>query len=213
MTAPVMLSGGGLWIEFTWQGDRWGHRIGVEADSDNHRAMARDASSSSSSGAGLSESGPVLSHSPGKDRVDAAAIDAARGHGARLQRTVVFESIEGTPEEDWPPSPPLQELHLEARPDGKQLALLVGMAGTSHWSLSVEFDPAAGTAVFDVACRVKRAPGGLGSRYRRSGSAPQEWSAEPQTSGSLELPRTARWRYGVAVGGSARDLKIYCQAV
>jgi len=208
VSAPVVLSGGGLWIEFTWQGDRWGHRIGVEADSDNHRAGSR-----TSSVAGLSEAGPFAAPSPDEARVDGAATDADRSHGARRPRTVVFESIEGTPEEDWPPSPPLQELHLEARPDGKQLALLVGMAGTSHWSLSVEFDAAAGTAVFDVACRVKRAPGGLGSRYRRSGSAQQEWSAEPQTSGSLELPRTARWRYGVAGGGPERDLKIYCQAV
>ena len=65
-------------------------------------------------------------------------------------------SVEGTPDEEWPPSPVLQQLHLEHRPHAEKMrdvALLVGMAGRNHWSLSVETSsPAA--LIFDVACRV-----------------------------------------------------------
>ncbi|MBI3465753.1 MAG: hypothetical protein HY000_22275 [Planctomycetes bacterium] len=78
----------------------------------------------------------------------------------------LLESIEGTPDDAWPASPPLQSLHCEDRPDGKQLALLVGMAGRSHWSLSLELDPALGTVTCDVACRLHDEPGALTSTYR-----------------------------------------------
>jgi hypothetical protein len=80
--------------------------------------------------------------------------------------TPLLQSIEGTPDQDWPASPALKELHLEQRPDGKQLALLVGMAGRSHWSLSVELDPVAEQLVFDVACRLRDEPQQLTSAYR-----------------------------------------------
>ena len=62
----------------------------------------------------------------------------------------------------WPASPPFQELRIEPRSDGRQVALLVGMAGRSHWSASVEADPQLGRFTFDVACRAARlepAPG------------------------------------------------------
>src|SRR6185295_18531562 len=74
------------------------------------------------------------------------------------QATPLLKSIEGTPDEDWPASPALKELHFENRPDGKQVALLVGMAGRSHWSLSVELDPIAEQVEFDVACRLRDEP-------------------------------------------------------
>ena len=80
----------------------------------------------------------------------AHAIKVARG----AQWVEFISSIEGTPLDLWPPSPPLQSLHLEARPPERQLALLVGMAGKSHWSVSVELDPA-GWVSFDIACRVR----------------------------------------------------------
>lgn len=79
---------------------------------------------------------------------------------------LLLASWEGEPDEVWPSSPPLQELHLETRPGGRELALLVGMAGHSHWSLSAELDAAAETLTFDVACRVRGPSGSLGSRYR-----------------------------------------------
>ena len=76
------------------------------------------------------------------------------------------ESIEGSPDELWPASPPLQELHFEHRSDDRQLAFLVGRAGANHWSLSIELDAAAGKITFDAACRVHSAPERLGSSYR-----------------------------------------------
>jgi len=82
-----------------------------------------------------------------------------------------LESLEGTPEDSWPPSPPLKELHYEERA-AQTVALAVGMAGRSHWSLAVEADSDdlvpddGGRFVFDVACRITGEPAWLGSRYR-----------------------------------------------
>jgi hypothetical protein len=84
-----------------------------------------------------------------------------------LQWIPILTSVEGSPLDDWPVSPPLQSLHLESRPNHRQLALLVGMAGQSHWSMSVELDPAAAGATFDIACRTRGGTvGHLGSRYK-----------------------------------------------
>jgi hypothetical protein len=83
----------------------------------------------------------------------------------------ILESLEGGPDDAWPPSPPLQELHFEDRPEGRRLALLVGRAGASHWSLSVEWDPLGARFSFDAACRVRSAPAWLGSRYRLMSAA------------------------------------------
>ena len=68
----------------------------------------------------------------------------------------VMASMEGTSEEVWPPSPPLQELHFEDRPEGR-VALLVGRTAGVHWSLAV--DRAAEVDFFrlDVACRLSGA--------------------------------------------------------
>jgi hypothetical protein len=70
------------------------------------------------------------------------------------QRLVpVLVSVEEAPDEAPPPSPPLQQLHIEDRPGGTRVALLVGMSGQEHWSMSVEA-PGHGTClIFDVACR------------------------------------------------------------
>ena len=66
----------------------------------------------------------------------------------------------------WPPSPPLQEVHYEDRPDGTRLALGVGRAGNSHWSFSCELTPGAGELRFDLACRVKQPAAWLGNSYQ-----------------------------------------------
>src|SRR5262245_28759161 len=50
----------------------------------------------------------------------------------------VWESIEGTPAEPWPTSPPFQSLTIQEVSAGRTAALLVGMAGANHWSASVE---------------------------------------------------------------------------
>lgn len=79
----------------------------------------------------------------------------------------LLESIEGTPADNWPPSPPLQSLSIETLPDGRRAALLVGMAGGSHWSASVEAVTGRAELIFDVACRHTKEPKWLGNSYQR----------------------------------------------
>lgn len=80
-----------------------------------------------------------------------------------------LESIEGDSAEPWPASPPLQQLHFESRPPDSAVALLVGMAGKSHWSAAVETDPNYASLSFDIACRANQPPRQLGSRYTAAG--------------------------------------------
>ena len=90
----------------------------------------------------------------------------------KLRGEPLAESREGDADEDWPSSPPLQQLSIEDLGNGP-VGLLVGMAGHSHWSLAVEARSVetenggdAGLLVFDAACRVRGAGGSLGSAYR-----------------------------------------------
>lgn len=78
----------------------------------------------------------------------------------------LMESVEGDAGDASPPSPPLQSLSLETLPDGRRVALLVGMAGRNHWSASIE--PIAGTAAleFDLACKTSGLSCELASNYR-----------------------------------------------
>ncbi len=76
------------------------------------------------------------------------------------------ESVEGTADEPWPPSPPLQSLSMEEMPVAGRAALLVGMAGRSHWSASIELDLIGKDPPrFDLACRFTTVPERLGSTY------------------------------------------------
>jgi hypothetical protein len=131
----------------------------------------------------------------------------------------ILTSREGRADEKWPPSPPLQSLHLEDRPGGVPLSMLVGMAGRSHWSMSVEADAERGRLVFDVACRVSEQPLWLGSSYDSSPAKNgvslglkiepllpaalhcenPERAAILAPSESGPLPRTIRWSYSVAL--------------
>ncbi|HZZ72918.1 MAG TPA: hypothetical protein VFE24_11755 [Pirellulales bacterium] len=132
--------------------------------------------------------------------------------------------------EDWPPSPPWQDVHIETRSDGVEIALAVGQAGSSHWSLSVEPVPGGQGLLFDVACRVKSLPRWLGNSYRRISTlgahadlyalldfafAPSyeeltrtetnryEWRISPAVL-TGPFPRTIRWQYQVVSRDSAR---------
>ena len=123
----------------------------------------------------------------------------------------MLESVEGTPTDDWPPSPPLQGVVVETRPDGRRVALLVGMAGGSHWSASVEAPSGVAELIFDLACRHAKSPVWLGSRYRRlaggeewtlsiSGDAAQVTHAGATISvgpHSVAGVGTTRWRFSV----------------
>jgi hypothetical protein len=116
----------------------------------------------------------------------------------------LLTSIEGSPQDDWPASPPFQSLHIDERDDGRTLALLVGMAGKSHWSASIEIETREQeptTCVsFDVACRVRDCPPGpLRSAYR---------AADPTASAAGGLKIELSHRYGPAelqhAGGESR---------
>ena len=123
------------------------------------------------------------------------------------------ESVEGGPEENWPASPPLTDLHIENRPPGGQVALLVGKAGSSHWSASVELDAAGSLVIFDVACRLRAEPGSLGSTYSmlsaQQSVTPLEGAVLVElgqgkavirpTSADRPAPRTDRWRYSIGL--------------
>jgi hypothetical protein len=83
-------------------------------------------------------------------------------------------SAEGSPNDFWPPSPPLKDLHFEQLDDNHRIAMLVGLSGRSHWSMSVEIEPVSGRVLFDVACRLhEEPPVPLASTYRTMVAAEQ----------------------------------------
>lgn len=99
----------------------------------------------------------------------------------------LFESVEGGPHDAWPPSPALQHLSIQGQGD-RRVALLVGMAGKSHWSMSVEVAATGRGFVFDVACRVNDRAAELGSSYLCQGPAQED----PRTAtGRLDTRRYA----------------------
>lgn len=123
-----------------------------------------------------------------------------------------FESMEGAAMDDWPASPPLQSHMFHKLPTGQSAALLVGMAGRSHWSASVETSPNSAKLVFDIACRHTAQPAWLGSRYRVIGDSQQATlvAEDAQISFTVEIatiePKmtdknlpTTRWRYAIVL--------------
>ena len=172
---------------------------------------------------------------------DSPTIEARDQHGRGLRVTFVWQrdrfahqvaavhadrtvpllvSVEGSDQDNWPPSPALQSVHIEDRPTANQVALLVGMAGTSHWSASVEIDTDRTSVLFDVACRVKDKPLRVGSRYCIA-ELPTDIDVQIDAAGqefdklivqrsqdkidlvvsltSAVLPTTLRWQYRVVV--------------
>jgi hypothetical protein len=129
----------------------------------------------------------------------------------------LLESIEGTPADNWPTSPPLQSLSIETLKDGRRAALLVGMAGGSHWSASIEATPCRAEFIFDMACRHNRQPIWLGSRYLwlidsaltglavtgdcvRVTHAERVTAIEPcETTGQRS---TTRWRFSIGIAST-----------
>jgi hypothetical protein len=61
---------------------------------------------------------------------------------------------------------------------GRKVALLLGSAGESHWSLAAELiaSPEGEWLVLDFACRADQSPGFLGCRYRLGPTV--RWEAE-----------------------------------
>ena len=83
-----------------------------------------------------------------------------------------LHSIEGTEKQRWPSSPPVQHVSLQ-RNEHHETILGIGMAGHTHWSLSVESIQEPPSLMFDVACRVREVGGTLGSMYRAESSEPE----------------------------------------
>jgi hypothetical protein len=105
------------------------------------------------------------------DRFGHSVKFVASAAGDQIPRTLL-ESVEGKPDEAWPASPVLQEFHCETRDEGRIVALLVGRAGKSHWSLSVLCDPRREALLFEAACRFGPSPQWLGSRYVAHAASP-----------------------------------------
>ena len=86
----------------------------------------------------------------------------------------LLKSKEGTPEDDWPTSPPLQDISVQ-EVHGNPALLGVGMAGKSHWSLSFMATDQGQVAMnCDIACLTRKTPDGpVGSIYRLKSSAQQ----------------------------------------
>lgn len=77
----------------------------------------------------------------------------------------VMQTVVRSPTLAWPDDPPLQQLSIETLGD-QTVALGVGSAGTSHWSLSIEAIPGPAPALrYDLACRCKLPPEQLASRF------------------------------------------------
>lgn len=129
------------------------------------------------------------------------------------EREILLRSLEGTPQQIWPYSPPFQSISVETQ-NGRQVALLVGMAGKSHWSASVTPITALQSGwEFDIACLAKQSPQWLGSSYQLTDASQTLVQLEPIENCSIEpgsaprilslrcdvqtadTPRTLRWKY------------------
>ena len=130
------------------------------------------------------------------------------GHQLSFDGKVVGSSIEGDAAENWPTSPPIQQVSLE-QIDGRQMVLGVGAAGRSHWSISVGPCPDDDNALkFDLACRCKESPGLLGSSYHLA-TPLQLFALEGQLNCQDSMQQilaaptneaTRRWSYRLACG-------------
>jgi hypothetical protein len=94
---------------------------------------------------------------------DRLAHSISVSDGDRFQ--AIVSSVEGDGHEAWPPSPPIQQLDREPGQGESSVLLGLGMAGHSHWAISVEARRAPLSLLFDVACRTRGSVGRLGSSY------------------------------------------------
>ncbi len=77
-----------------------------------------------------------------------------------------LESIEGSEDESWPASPPMQQMVEECFTPGTGPVLLgVGLSGNGHWSTAIETQTS-GRLKFDIACKNTKSSTWFGSQYR-----------------------------------------------
>jgi hypothetical protein len=99
----------------------------------------------------------------------------------RDETRTLLESVEGDDAEIWPPSPPMQHLNVSrivSDTEQRHVAMLVGGAGSSHWSMCVAVSDSENNSrearygafsmelLFEVACRTQKPPVWLGNTYR-----------------------------------------------
>lgn len=85
-------------------------------------------------------------------------------HKGSVDDRPAMASYEGAADQAWPVSPPFQQLSVEPI-EGRDVALLTGMAGKSHWSASISPDLDRPFLTFDIATKYSDSPEYLGSRY------------------------------------------------
>jgi hypothetical protein len=114
----------------------------------------------------------------------------------------LLESVEEANADGFPASPPLQSLSIETLADGRRAALLVGMAGRSHWSASIEPLADAAGLLFDIACRAGEPRPRLASEYAIAVERLNEAQGEVTDSG-IELRFGDQTLVGRALLGTA----------
>ncbi len=78
----------------------------------------------------------------------------------------VLEAIEGSADDPWPPSPPMQQMVEESfTPDASPVLLGVGLSGNGHWSSAIESKECL-CLKFDIACKNSKPSTEFGSTYR-----------------------------------------------
>lgn len=146
----------------------------------------------------------TLEHPCGIGSIQFVWTDDRYDHAIQLDHNRI-DCQRGAESPAWPDSPPVQQLSIETI-DGREVALGVGCAGTSHWSLSIE--PTDHGFRFDWACRVKETPERLGTSYTSHSALvfePDEDATVSTTDGVTRVvPRqrmsdagTYRWRYQI----------------
>lgn len=115
------------------------------------------------------KSNKVVTLDCGKLRIEWQRVEDRWQHviGVKFESnfSAYISSIEGVADDLWPMSPTFQEMHVECRGD-ITIMFLTGMAGASHWSASIQCEPALDCVTFDIACRCKQTPEWLGSLYQ-----------------------------------------------
>ena len=133
----------------------------------------------------------------------------------------VWRDVHDSGSDDWPASPPIQELSLEEI-GGKNVLLGVGRAGKSHWSVSIETTESGSAPAihFDFACRCPAPPQWLGTTYNIDFSIGDDSSSDHSMNATCnedatlkqvasnrtrieplhhptKWPGTVRWRYTI----------------
>lgn len=122
-------------------------------------------------------------------------------HSIRLADRLVAESVEHDDAADpnWPASPVIVEISPSGPADRPAL-LAVGLAGRSHFAVSVAAGDEPDTLVFEIACRVHEPPCWLGSTYR-TGPGPDGLVRIPAPALGGSPPGTLRWSYTIGPRG------------